>query len=206
MENIIIKNSGYIFCHSEYYSVIDIINDQNQYNISIGTNKFYGEIDSGVFAISYLISMYDIIDKRTLFQPLEAVVDGIVVPLSELSMKAAYLDVSNPLFLLDETIREMVSKGLKSCQSSLSPEDVRELFHIDIQHFERPLRCVGNTKLKAMAAIAYSNNKDIFCFPWLSYIRYEYLKRYIEDVLGVLESMNKIAILPVTQAIMPSVK
>lgn len=197
MKNISIKNSGYVLCRSEFYSVVDIIEGQRQYNISAGVNKLYGEIDSGIFALSYLISMCNYIDRTTLFQPLEARVDEKTVPLSELSSKAAYLDITNPLFASTLSIKELISKGIQSSQTILKPEDIKDVFCIDAKRFDRPLMLLGNERITAMAAIAFSYSKDIFCFPWLSAMRYETFKYRIEHILKVIENNNKIAIVPI---------
>ena len=75
MKKIFIKNRGYIDCKSGFYSVSDILDEESEYCFNVGVNMLRGEIDSGAFGISYLISMYDSIDKETLFLPHIAVVD-----------------------------------------------------------------------------------------------------------------------------------
>lgn len=73
-----------------------------------------GEIDSGVWAVSYLLSMYTYKPKDfTIFQPAAAMLDGISVSLSELSKKTCYMDYSYyPLFHSRATVRQLIKRGL----------------------------------------------------------------------------------------------
>jgi len=48
-----------------------------------------------------------------------------------------------------------------------------------------------------MAAIGYAIGKDIFCFPWMSQNRFESFHSNIVGILPILESLNKIVILPI---------
>ena len=73
MKKFVIKNSGYITCHSVFYSVEDVLDEQTVYEFHRGINEMIGDIDSGIFGISYLLSMYEIIDKNTVFLPFAAV-------------------------------------------------------------------------------------------------------------------------------------
>ena len=79
----------------------------------------------------------------------------------------------------------------------MSPDEVRDLFQIDYERFERSITGVGNEKFKVMAAIAYSNNKQIYCFPWLSKIRFEYYHKNLTDLLEILEDLGCFAIVPI---------
>ncbi len=54
--NITIKNEGYIHCKSAFYSSEDILS-LTEYIFTKGINMLNGDIDSGVWAISYLLSM-----------------------------------------------------------------------------------------------------------------------------------------------------
>ena len=64
MKDILIKAGGYIDCKSEFYSVFDTINEHNEYHFYPGINRLTGDIDSEIFGISYLMSMYGIAKKE----------------------------------------------------------------------------------------------------------------------------------------------
>lgn len=196
MDRIEIKIGGYIDCKSMFYSVADVFNSEAPYKFSAGINRLYGEIDSGVFGISYLISMYNSVNKDLIYGQPEANVDENIVPLSELTKYACYLDESYPLFKTRKSVRKMVSLGLKKNKSIENCEQLRDMFMISKDRFERPLYGVGNERFKAMAAIAYAFNKEIFCFPWLSKNRFDYFRRNMTDLLDILASLNKIVIVP----------
>ncbi len=58
IKNIKISNEGYIHCRSCFYSSKDILQPDKEFIFKTGSNVILGEIDSGVWGISYLLSMY----------------------------------------------------------------------------------------------------------------------------------------------------
>ena len=68
---------------------------------------------------------------------------------------------------------------------------------ISPDRFERKLSCVGNEVFKAMSAIGYSHGKQVFCFPWISKMRFDNFHRNITDLLEVLQNLKTIIVLPV---------
>ena len=164
-------------------------------------HKLTGEIDSSYWGISYLISMYPYfssLEKKIVFlSPENVLVNNDTMSLIELSEYTCYMDGIYPLFSTKQTIRKLVSKGIKKYGMKKTPEDIRDMFHIHPERFERPLSGVGNERFKAMAAIGFSHGKQVFCFPWLSKMRFEYYHGNMTDLLSVLESLQKIVILPV---------
>ena len=68
---------------------------------------------------------------------------------------------------------------------------------VDDQRFERPVKYVGDKRLLAMNAIGYVYGKQVFCFPWLSQVRFDGFHGNMTESLKLLESLGKIAIVPV---------
>ena len=196
IKNINIRNDGYILCESAFYTVDDIINENKNFEFNTGVNVLHGEIDSGNFAVSYLISMYNKVNKETLFLPFEATVNGQVMPLADLTKYACYMDLKYPLFASNRSVERLISSGLKKSGLQKTVKDIKNLFGLDDDRFQRPLKCVGNERFRAMAAVAYSYDKQIYCFPWMSKMRFDYYGKNISWLLQVLESLGKIIILP----------
>jgi len=193
-----IRASGYVYCKSEFYSAQDTISENREYTFLPGINNLVGDIDSENWAISYLISMYNCRSKDfIIFDKPKIELNGEAVVISELSATACYMDKSYPLFSSKKTVRQLVLQGIKSNHIELSADEVRSLFLISEDRFDRPLKSVGNEIFKAMAAIAYCNRKEIFCFPWMSYRRYEGYHYNLSGLLEILESLNKVVILPI---------
>lgn len=197
MHCVSVKSAGYVTCESCFYRVEDILPD-NEHTFVTGTNLLQGDIDSGIWAVSYLLSMYKSKnDSFTLFGTPEVVVDNNDISLNDFMSISCYLDKSYPLFSSDKPIHKIIKNGIKKNHLGYSTDYIRELFCIDKERFERPVSCVGNEVFQAMAAIGYVNNKQAFCFPWLSAVRFEYYRNHIDYLLDVLTSLNAIAILPV---------
>ncbi len=90
-----------------------------------------------------------------------------------------------------------MSQGLKKYGRLETPENIRDMFHINSERFNRTLVGVGNEIFRSMAAIGFCHEKQVFCFPWLSKKRFNYYHGNITDVLNILESLGKIIILPI---------
>lgn len=197
IKKISITNDGYIHCKSNFYSSQDILDNAN-FNFRVGTNKLIGEIDSGIWAISYLLSMYKHRPKDfVLFEQPNVAVNDQLISLNELSKFVCYMDKLDPLFSSNHSVKKLVMQGLKYSELSYSYDDIKNLFGIDSGRFERPLKGIGNEIFKAMAAIGFSYKKEIFCFPWLSNRRFESYHEHLTVLLQILEKLEKIVIIPV---------
>ncbi len=198
MEKLNIKAEGYVHCKSNFYCAQDLLNLNQDYSLSIGVNKLFGEIDSGNWAVSYLLSMYK--HKRqdfVLFGEVEIFAGKDRISFDDLLKKSCYMDKSYPLFSSNKTVEQLVSKGLKKNKSDLSSEEIREIFGIHEYRFKRPLRGVGNDIFQAMAAIGFSYGREIFCFPWLSKMRFEGYHEHLPFLLETLEKLDMTAIVPI---------
>ena len=193
-----VHTSGYVHCKSAFYSAQDSISENKEYTFYPGVNKLVGDIDSGNWAISYLLSMYNCRNKDfILFDQPRVEINKAEIKISELSEFSCYMDKSYRLFSSAKTIRQIVSQNKKSNNIELSTDDIMSLFRISDDRFDRSLKEVGNEIFKAMAAIAYCNKKEIFCFPWMSYKRYESYHQNLSGLLEILEGLNKLVILPI---------
>jgi len=196
-----IKNDGYVICRSGFYTAQDVLSKHSNYIFTPGINKLVGEIDSGNWAISYLLSMYKYRPGNfVLSEPCQAIVNDEIISLKQLSEISCYMDRRYPLFSAKTSVRKLIMKGLKHSQSNYSYEELRQLFDLDSQRVERPLSQVGNEVFRAMAAIGLAYGKEIYCFPWLSHMRFEYYNRNMTGVLEILADLKKVAIVPVGAA------
>lgn len=195
IQNISVESDGYAFCNSVFYSAHDLLT--NNYTFSAGINKLHGDIDSGIWAISYLLSMYNFCSKKfTLLEQPKILINGSTVSLDKMAEISCYLDESFPLFSSKKTVRNLVIKGLRKSKLEYSPDEIRDMFKIMDFRFERPISKTGNEKFKAMAAIGFSYGKELFCFPWLSQMRYHAFHNHMPDLLDILANNDKTVILP----------
>lgn len=193
-----IQNNGYISCKSSFYSSEDILQSGSNYTFVAGVNKLIGEIDSGNWAVSYLLSMYQHRPKDfVLFEAPNVLVNSGTVSLHELSKYSCYMDESYPLFSTKATVRKLVTNGLKKYPTNATPDDIKKMFFLDDQRFDRPLTGVGNEIFRSMAAIGYCHQKEIFCFPWFSNKRFEYYHKNMTYTLELLNNLGKVVVVPV---------
>ena len=198
-----IKNDGYVHCESCFYSAEDGLSTMHPgYTFSSGINMLTGEIDSGNWSVSYLLSMYKHRPKDfILFGEPTAVVNDEVVSLDQLSEYSCYMDETlYPLFRGKATVKERIRRGLAHSKRNDTYDDIKNIFDLDSQRVERPPSCVGNERFRAMAAIGLSYQKEIFCFPWLSHERFVGYHANMTGLLRILEQLGEMAIVPVGAA------
>lgn len=195
INSIKININGYVSAKSDFYCVEDVL-PNDEVALQNGVNMLEGGIDSGVFAVSYLISMYPKVNHRLLFSTPEALVDGVRVPLSKLAKRACYIDLSYPLFSSKKTVRTLVTLGLKKSKLRYSADEICEIFKMTPFRFDRPISGTGNERFKAMSAIGFSYGKEIFCFPWFSKYRYDRFKIHMKHLNDTLSSLGKMVIFP----------
>lgn len=197
INNINIRNEGYVHCKSSFYSAQDSLSNYSCYTFSLGINKLIGDIDSGNWAISYLLSMYKHRPEDfVLFEQPKVLINSQSISLTELSELSCYMDKLDPLFSTSNSVKKLVVQGLEHSKLNYSYDDIKNIFHIDDERFEQSLAGVGNEIFKAMAAIGFSYKKEIFCFPWLSHKRFECYHENLTVLLKLLENLGKIVILP----------
>ncbi len=202
MENLHINTNGFfVNCRSTRCSYQTSL-DSSQFDFVVGTNLLYGDIDSGGWSLSYALSMYNY-DNYDI--ELKINIDGISTTVEDLQKITCYLDALYFETLNQTSVDEIVARNIELHNISVSSEDIRKMFHITESRFQRPLSASGNERFRCMAAIAYSMNKKIYCFPWLSKKMVEYYSVYLKDLCGVLTAMGMVVLLPTNCKIFPEV-
>lgn len=198
MSTILIENfSGYFTCKSTYFSSHCTI-DNYFITLKNGINYFHGDIDSQGFCLSYVLSMYKKEKGRSIIlcDGLNVSVDNVKVDIQDVSGQAFYMDKLNALVKKTISVKRLVKKGLKKSGMNLTYEQVRDLFGITKERFNRPIRQVGIELYRCLAAIGFAYGKEVFCFPWLSSKMYNYYKCSLMHISKVLESYDKVIIMP----------
>ena len=114
-------------------------------------NRLEGDIDDENWSVSYLLSMHSIRPKDfILFGDVKVEINGEASTLAELEKYTCYMDSLYPDFGKRKTVRQLVTAGLKKNKMTETADDLREMFSIAEDRFERPIRCVGNERYRAM--------------------------------------------------------
>ena len=194
----VVSCDGFISCRSAFYTARVAISNLSSYQLFSGNNWLAGEIDSGNWAVSYLLSMYNHRSKDfILFEKPTVFVNNRESSLDEISQTVCYFDYLDPLFSKKESVKEMVAKGLNRTGLGYSVEEVRNLFQIDKERFVRPLTGVGHEIFKAMGAISFSNEKEIICFPWMSKKLFDSYCAHLTHSIQILQMEKKMIAVPV---------
>ncbi len=196
-ENVSIRNEGHITCRSNFYMCEDTL-DNEIFDFSCGVNILKGEIDSHIWSIGYLMSMYKYRPNDfVIFEPANIKINGEEMSLVDAGKYICYMDKIYPPFSSKNTIEKIIKKAIKKNNLEYTFEEIIELFELDSQRIKRPLFSIGNERFQAMAAIGFCEGKDIYCFPWLSKKRFEYYRIRMELLFDIFEKFGKIAIVPI---------
>lgn len=199
MKEIRISNEGSLWCRSSFYTSHDTLQLSMNFRFTTGVNKLIGDIDSGIWGISYLLSMfkYDVKEKWFL-NPLVAMVDEKEMKLEELTKVCCYLDETMyPLFSSKtKSVQKMIEIGLKKSKKNITVNEVCNRFMLNENRIRKPIYCTGNEKFRAMSAVGYSFGKEVFCFPWLSKKMFDYYQYNLTPLFDVFGQIGAIAILP----------
>ena len=201
MEEMVIEcipGDGYVRPRSMYYSSTGVLSRLNYYAFYSGINQLTGDIDSGNWEVSYLLSMFKYRHKDfILLEKPVIIVNGTPSSLEGISGNTCYMDELYPLFSSNRTVKEQIIRGIKRSGSNLSCLEIIDHFKLDDQRFERPIKQTGNERFRAMAAIGTAYGKKLFCFPWFSRERFNGFHNNISGCLKMLENLGKIVVLPV---------
>lgn len=196
MNCIRIQCDGYVNCRSSFYTALNVLHPE-EYCLSSGVNILRGDIDSGVWAISYLLSMYHFRKSDFVLQEAPVVtVDDEAKPLKAVSGISCYLDRAYPLFRSSQTVRSLIEMGIKKTGAPFSLMELQDLFHLDAQRIDRKLHQCGNEGISAMSAIGVAYSKQVFCFPWFSDYRLQWIQPRLQNTATVLADLGKTVILP----------
>lgn len=96
--------------------------------------------------------------------------------------------------------RECIEKCLRISNLHYSVDEIKLIFHLSDERFERSLNNVSGEIWLISLAIQFALGKEIFCFPWLNMFdikRFEILCEL--KIIEFLKSENKIILIPSSQ-------
>lgn len=189
-------NFGTVNCKSRFFSSLSVLPSLKIFRFSVGANYAFEEIDGGLWALCYAMTMQGVDKEIFISEEPEVQVNGKEFSFSELCSFCCYLDSLYPLFSGKISVKQKIEHELKKNALPYSAEEIESLFKIDGERFERPLSGVGNEIFKAMCAIGFAAGKEIFCFPWQSRRRFESYHLHIVQAIDSLTELGKIVIIP----------
>lgn len=198
IKDIVLSNEGSLNCKSCRYTAYDTMQLSMSFHFSVGINYMMGDIDSGIWGVSYLLSMYHRKYPQYFYKPLSALVNGEEMSIEALSKYCCYMDEEYyPLFSSKrKTVRYLIEKGLKKSKIDKTFDEIFQTFGLSSDRLDRPICHTGNEKIRAMAAVGYAHGKQVFCFPWLSQKMVEYYKYHLLWTFDALEKLGAIVIFP----------
>lgn len=98
------------------------------------------------------------------------------------------------------TPRECVEKALSISSQPYSVDQIKSLFHLSDDRFERPLVYASGEIWCISMAVNFAFGKQIFCYPWLNAIdisRFEIACKH--GIIKLLKASGKIIVVPSSQ-------
>ena len=96
--------------------------------------------------------------------------------------------------------RECIEKALSFTMQPYSSKQIKEMFSLSNERFERPLSYASGEIWLISIAINFALGKQIFCYPWLNEIdigRFQIANTH--NIIRLLKDTGKIVIIPSSQ-------
>lgn len=124
-----------------------------------------GEIGSGGWAISYLLSGKIPIEKEGLF------INGGKITVGEYLDIGWYVGEGSPNkqgFYNDRSVRKQIRRGLRQSKLGVLEDDIISKFDLSRERLDCKFSYLSWERWKASAAIGYAYGKKLYCFPFLN--------------------------------------
>lgn len=98
------------------------------------------------------------------------------------------------------TAHECIHRALNISGLNYSTNEIKSIFHLSDNRFDRPLNQVSGEIWFISVAILFSLNKDIFCFPWLNmrnFFRFETMNEF--GIIDFLKKRKKLVLIPTSR-------
>ncbi len=191
-------------CNLFHHGIVNDFLCNKNFEFSMG--KVYGII--GEFGMGGAALSCGITGNTCWYQG-EVNIDGIVCDVKKLIESSWYIgndlysDSSSKIWRKSakidrNTIKEQIDYGIRKYNLELEGEEVRQLFNISSERYERNINYISGERMKASAAIAYAHDKNVYCYPWMNSSDIEHLKEQIRNTINVLKQKNALIIIPTT--------
>lgn len=199
ISHVSVSGSGLVICRSQIYLCYNILDSIETFCFTKGINRLQGEIDSGGWEVSYLLSMAGERPKDFFTnEPTRLLVDGKEMTLKEFQKLSCYMDCKfYSLFSGRKSVRKLIEEGLRKTGDKRSFAEVKDFFELSDHRIDCQVAHCGNERIRMMAAVGDAYGKQVFCFPWMSKSYFDGFHLYMPYTLDKLEKLNKIVILPI---------
>lgn len=93
---------------------------------------------------------------------------------------------------------ECIQKALEISKLSFTVEDIKRLFKLSDERFNRDLNSVSGEIYRISIAIGFALNKEVFCYPWIN--THDSSRIVDSKDIEVLRKNNKIILIPTCRA------
>ena len=205
------KLSGYAICRFRDNIYLSNISEFS-YTFKSGAYALVGQIDNSGWGISYSLSPICKKDVYINRWTKDRINDNMniskfylndkEVTLKHLQSISCYLGhyVSGKRNLLDSSAKNQLTRAIRKENSKYSMEELKSMFGLTEERFDRPLYMTGNEVWRITAAVGLANGKRIFCFPWLTNNYLKPLIYAIEKMAEIIKKNDGILLLPVENA------
>lgn len=200
--HLIIKNFGGHFVCKSNFNISKITVSEFTDTFFNGVTVLQGEIDSVGWVLCYALAFCGK-DRRIIIDTNSKIdFNGENYQLDKFSQKVGYIDpvIYSSFIKRRVTVRQYIYHILSKSKSIISIEEVKNAFNLSGNRFNRPLCENGNETLRAIAAIEYAKDKEVFCFPWFSTKMLSYYWGHVEAICDFLNQKKKIVLLPTSSS------
>lgn len=98
------------------------------------------------------------------------------------------------------TVRNCIEQALNLSNLSYSANEIKSMFCLSDERFDRPLNFVSGEIWQISIAIGFALGKDIFCYPWLNeHDIFRFEVAYKHGIIKLLKDSGKLVLIPSSQ-------
>ncbi|MDD4414256.1 MAG: hypothetical protein PHR14_06880 [Oscillospiraceae bacterium] len=164
------------------------------YTFKPGVYALTGQIDNGGWAFTYSLTPLNE-DDICIYNSPKYLYDGKNVSIDYIRSISYYLGhyTNNQSVSAKKQLEVLVNSG--TVQTSLN--EIKDMFGLTEERFDRPLNMTGNEIWRITAAIGLAQGKKIFCYPWMTNNQLKPLVYATQKLADVFFKNNCILFLPV---------
>ena len=138
----------------------------------------------------------------SLYSDGDVLLDGVKASPEERRIVSAFVGdnifdgINSPTELL--SARKCIEKALQISGLRYSPSEIKDVFSLSDERYERDLKYVSGEIFRISIAINFALGKSIYCFPWAN--EHDIMNiLHISSIIGFLKKNNKIILIPTSQ-------
>lgn len=167
------------------------------YSFHSGAYALTGDIGDGGWAFAYALCPMNKEESNVDETRLLLHWNGTQIMLHDVEKMSWYIGYYEREKRKIYSVKEEIEEALSKNSLGYTAKEIKEMFFLTEARFDRPLDAVGIEVWKASMAIGFSQNKKIFCFPYMGINMVYSHSEQFKCLFKMLKSLDIIVLMPI---------